>query len=1282
MHKKRFLVWTMIAALLLSMIPFSKQAQAAAPNFFIPDNGVLANTANMVINPAPPAVTPLNRNSAYVTNSQILSISGLFQQVTSSSINLTVDQMSNISGTWQPEPGKTATSSVTTSGGNRFTASSIELYPGFNRITFSGKQGSVTKTDVFYVVYDSAPLLNSLTITSGSQTYNLNEGASLVLTSSSANIQGSATNVKDILFNGQKASVLSNGMFFAPAVTLTPGLNTFDIVLSNGSDSIAVKRQVYYYVAANPFSIVDVKQTGSTTAEHLLGKVPTLTGTTNTATLDLEFLIPYQNTAVDNTSTQILINTVDIDIAGTASETVITNTYGQPSYKLVKLTTNPYTLAPDAAQPPYNLAQSQPVDISITYTGATLPSVTLNGSFTFNMAAGQILVENVYLLPNYDGTSDVVASTVKTPLDGAEVTAPDFYVLVDTSQDLLVADTLQAALQPLGTAALTVTRITAPNTYATDLEIFQIQGLPQGLQTLAFSVNSQPASFTADVSYVAKNYVSVDNLYDGQIFTKDSNVTNSIPLSGKLIGFGTRLLNKQLLINNVDMTAALLNLTAMNADGSYDFPLTLPNNMTVDRLTGPLFYGENNIKFIVDYSDGTAGTPGVLRQYVKEIKFYIIDSNVPDIATLRPLTPPTAPTVRGNLNSTDPNTYLPASPELQNKQTYYATTLSKIDLFVQGSGAARVVVKDGGTIIYDAAVSATTQSAPASVATSVNTTDYYGSKSSFRIRIDDYPLTVVGTKVFAIELTNDNGAVATQTVEVRRDNVPYRLLSPVSNTNGKIVVNKNFVLFDVEAQGATEVLINGQSATPRTDIPDRYMYTLTGLKGDSDNKIALVVKRASGEIKDTVTVNYVTDPDVGAMYMEQMNAKHSVFNKTLELTFPKNTILRREEDGKVQPKANLLFGIADPETGNTELVNDYGQVLGVDRDGRTTNGSSVISIGGQLSGLFSNQFGREQFTPVSPYYWISAGIGEAPSPMAYAQATGGLAPYSKDGNFTKYDERRVVVPSERGTLSLKFNDSLVEQIGPEISVFFLGNEGDWKNIGGEVNMRDHTVTVPFDEFGYYMVGKLKYGFNDITNHGWARNILQALYSKGFMPKLYFNNFGTDDYITRGEFAALLVRSLGIKQNVDDNHSFLDIIPGSRSVTWNYAEIETAARTGIVQGFENRVFAPDLLITRQDAAVMIARAQSLKMPNNDAKLAAKLLKAFADAPNISYYAQPSVDVLNSAGIMVGSPVDSAAPSTGKPLLNFNPTANMTRAEAGQVAVRLLQKYTKIFPKNLS
>ncbi|MNV86770.1 hypothetical protein D3C71_1808230 [compost metagenome] len=110
------------------------------------------------------------------------------------------------------------------------------------------------------------------------------------------------------------------------------------------------------------------------------------------------------------------------------------------------------------------------------------------------------------------------------------------------------------------------------------------------------------------------------------------------------------------------------------------------------------------------------------------------------------------------------------------------------------------------------------------------------------------------------------------------------------------------------------------------------------------------------------------------------------------------------------------------------------------------------------------------------------------------------------------------------------------------------------------------------------------------------------------------------------------------------------------------------------------FGPDQPLTREQAAVMIARALKLKMATNDAKLLASLTKSFVDTGSMDFYSKPAIDAVSKAKIMEGSAVTITGQT--KPVYNFNPKGKLTRAEAGKIAVALLKKSTSIFPKTFN
>ena len=143
-----------------------------------------------------------------------------------------------------------------------------------------------------------------------------------------------------------------------------------------------------------------------------------------------------------------------------------------------------------------------------------------------------------------------------------------------------------------------------------------------------------------------------------------------------------------------------------------------------------------------------------------------------------------------------------------------------------------------------------------------------------------------------------------------------------------------------------------------------------------------------------------------------------------------------------------------------------------------------------------------------------------------------------------------------------------------------------------------------------------------------------------MNNLRFNAFGADDQTTRGVCYPAGQR-FDIPLNFTNTQTFSDVSPTTRSDTWDYASIETAAKAGIITGLSDGFFGVEDPITREQAAVMIARAMSMKLAANDSKLAGQLSKSFQDSSSIEYYARPSVQAISKAKIMEGSPVQGNA-----------------------------------------
>ena len=111
-------------------------------------------------------------------------------------------------------------------------------------------------------------------------------------------------------------------------------------------------------------------------------------------------------------------------------------------------------------------------------------------------------------------------------------------------------------------------------------------------------------------------------------------------------------------------------------------------------------------------------------------------------------------------------------------------------------------------------------------------------------------------------------------------------------------------------------------------------------------------------------------------------------------------------------------------------------------------------------------------------------------------------------------------------------------------------------------------------------------------------------------------FAPDRPVTRAEFAAMLVRGLGLAP-AEFAGPFMDVSPDD----WYGVAAATAHAYGLVHGFADGRFRPDERITREQAMVMAANAlQTIgvvaEMSGAERRSA---LAAFADADRVSSWA---------------------------------------------------------------
>lgn len=175
------------------------------------------------------------------------------------------------------------------------------------------------------------------------------------------------------------------------------------------------------------------------------------------------------------------------------------------------------------------------------------------------------------------------------------------------------------------------------------------------------------------------------------------------------------------------------------------------------------------------------------------------------------------------------------------------------------------------------------------------------------------------------------------------------------------------------------------------------------------------------------------------------------------------------------------------------------------------------------------------------------------------------------------------------------------------------------------------ITVPY---AANSVGEI----SDISGH-WATAEINKWISLGIAKGNPNGTFRPNDPVTRAEFVTFVNRVFNFKDKA--SHIFKDV----KDNAWYADEIAKAFKAGILIGDGSGYANPDSFITRQEAAVILARVFNLKANNKNTA------NSFVDSGEIASWAWDAVSALAEKGFILGRPGNK-----------FAPLDNCTRAES--------------------
>ncbi|WP_238651153.1 S-layer homology domain-containing protein [Paenibacillus piscarius] len=1106
----------------------------------------------------------------------------------------------------------------------------VKLSQGLNRITVYGTTatGGLASGEA-YVNFSNVPAIYNIALPDGTL---LSENTPALVNTAGLTLTLEAPNATEVMVNNTKMFNGGSSTFVIADLPLTAGLNklTFVATTDSGTRTYAVTREVVY-------APIDKGTPNKTTiGSYALdaGKVVSPTGADTQVTGKLSGSITFR--VAEDTSTPPLSNltfsikntTTGNSVVGSGAATTVDATgvrngefitFKYTSTADVTISANgKYVITFNTNNATYDGKGINPLDF--TYRNANDPSITE--------------VEQLYS-PSGDTTITYSSSGVFT--GNSNLFELPLWLMVKTSETATAPDNLEISSYQNGTK-VSSRFVVEGKTMKTSqgYRVFKITGMPSGEQTLHIDLKKNGLVIDTrvlSVNYVSAPFIDVSNIYNNQVFKYAADFS---AIKGRLVNFpAADKASVKITVNGTTVTPTI-------ADDDFSYMIT-NNAAGISMVSGP-----NKIA-ITGVANGVPVSTN--------LTVYFFPDNAPNINGAAPY--PVGQT-------TDPDKLF-----IKNSDLNYTTNQSTADIRFVASNATQVVImKDGKQ--YAVADYKTVSNNEIWTTESAYLTVPATKDGEFIIKNQELPTTGLQTFVITGRLGT---AAVTQTLLITREVPPYSILSP--KLPNESIIKQNFLDVSIQAEGATSILI-GKEAMVKGN-KDIFRLELKGLK-KGKNTIKFTVTTGTTKTNGSFDVTYSDEVLQGSQLKTTLNSsgKLTAFQNAVSIVFPKGTMLR---DATPTPGTTntrqinlfndqyILLGIADKQDGRT--VKQYNPVG--EYDGTSYQDGKLVEVpASSLAAAYMTP--KLHYGYASNLYWIDPGYFVSANSINDYSTVVASHPYKKGNESFLGHMGRWMEPTQQGKITLKYDPSIVNAATSNISVW-KNVDGTWYNMGGVVNTGSKTITATFDGFGYYTVMSLRYSYDDIVSHTYARSELETVLSRGIMNAKDANEFGVYENVTRGEFATMLVKIMGIQLDYEPNNlTFSDVVRYS-DYHWDYRYIETAVRKGIIRGTAPRIFSPNRTLSREDAAVMIARAMSLKLGDNAKDLAA-LQKLFTDTGSIvSVYSAPSILAAYKAGVMSGIENKLVA-GQKKATFRFDPQANFTRADAAVMAKRIMAKMKKL------
>jgi len=176
-------------------------------------------------------------------------------------------------------------------------------------------------------------------------------------------------------------------------------------------------------------------------------------------------------------------------------------------------------------------------------------------------------------------------------------------------------------------------------------------------------------------------------------------------------------------------------------------------------------------------------------------------------------------------------------------------------------------------------------------------------------------------------------------------------------------------------------------------------------------------------------------------------------------------------------------------------------------------------------------------------------------------------------------------------------------------------------------------------------------YPDVLEGKWYTAAIESAVSNNLLSGYEDGTMRPDNVITRAEIACIFGKAFGATEKASLK-SFNDV----NTAQWFYDAMAKAVNMKIFVGNEQNCLNPSNPITRQEAAIVVAKAFELSASNESS------LTKFADRADVANWAAPYLAALVENGYMAGDNNN-----------RLNPKANITRAEFAQIMANITNDY---------